>query len=269
MALELEAVERAALLAMHEAASDEVRARLGLRCEEIGGALVSRAAGVPASGIVANRAIGLGLAASDGEEVVAHIVAHYREAGVTRYFVHLHDDAKPAGLRTWLLAQGLEKARGWVKFVRGLEDPPEAETSLTVRRAGPGDGPAFGRIAADAFDLGPEAADWLAGFVEHDGWHVYMSFDGETPAGTGALFVQDDIGWLDWGATAPAFRRRGSQSALLRQRILLARELGCRLMATETGEAVEGDPQHSYGNIGRMGFREAYLRENYAPPRPD
>ena len=85
----------------------------------------------------------------------------------------------------------------------------------------------------------------------------------------GALFVQGDIGWLDWGATAPAFRRRGGQSAVRRQRMLMARELGCRLIATETGEAVAGAPRHSYGNITRMGFRTAYLRENYAPPRPD
>jgi 2-keto-4-pentenoate hydratase/2-oxohepta-3-ene-1,7-dioic acid hydratase in catechol pathway len=30
---------------------------------------------------------------------------------------------------------------------------------------------------------------------------------------------------------------------------------------------VEGDPQHSYKNIVRMGFRPAYVRENYAPPK--
>jgi GNAT superfamily N-acetyltransferase len=75
------------------------------------------------------------------------------------------------------------------------------------------------------------------------------------------------VGWLDWGATAPAFRRRGSQSALLRRRILDALDMGCRLILTETGEEVEGDPQHSYKNILRMGFREAYVRENYAPLR--
>jgi hypothetical protein len=32
-----------------------------------------------------------------------------------------------------------------------------------------------------------------------------------------------------------------------------------------TGEAVPGDPQHSYGNIVKAGFAEAYLRENWVP----
>jgi hypothetical protein len=32
-----------------------------------------------------------------------------------------------------------------------------------------------------------------------------------------------------------------------------------------TGEAVPGDDQHSYHNIERAGFEEAYLRENWIP----
>jgi GNAT superfamily N-acetyltransferase len=267
MSIEAEAVERAALEALHAAAPECLRADLGLRCARVGTALVSIAGGVPASGIVANRTIELGLEAAEREETVARIAALYREAGVERYFLHLHPEAKPRELGGWLAGQGLEKARGWMKFQRGREAPPEAETTLQVRPAGPGDGPAFGRIAADAFDLGEEAAPWLAAMAGHPGWRLYMTFDGETPAGTGGLFVQDGVGWLDWGATAPAFRRRGSQSALLRRRILDALDMGCRLILTETGEEVEGDPQHSYKNILRMGFREAYVRENYAPLR--
>lgn len=53
---------------------------------------------------------------------------------------------------------------------------------------------------------------------------------------------------------------------MLAARIAKAAELGCRLMATTTGEAVEGDPQHSYSNIERAGFRAAYTRANFGPP---
>lgn len=72
---------------------------------------------------------------------------------------------------------------------------------------------------------------------------------------------------LDWGATDPACRRRGGQSALLARRVREALTHGCRLMVTTTGEAVPGDPQHSYHNIQRAGFAEAHLRANWAPPR--
>ena len=72
---------------------------------------------------------------------------------------------------------------------------------------------------------------------------------------------------IDLGATAPKFRGRGSQGAVLARRIECALDLGCQEMVTCTGIAVPGDPQHSYSNIKRAGFRETYIRDNYAPPR--
>ena len=107
----------------------------------------------------------------------------------------------------------------------------------------------------------------IAALVERPEWYLYMSFAGDTPAGTGALFVKDDVAWFDWASTHRSFRGRGGQGMVLCERIKAAIDLGCKLMLTATGEDVEGDPQHSYKNILRMGFRETYLRENYVPAR--
>lgn len=99
-------------------------------------------------------------------------------------------------------------------------------------------------------------------------WHAYVSVTREGRiAGGGALFVKDGVGWLDWGATDPALRQRGSQAALLRHRIRVALDMGCHTLVSATGEEVPGDPQHSYRNIVRMGFSESYARENYALPK--
>jgi GNAT superfamily N-acetyltransferase len=267
MTIELEAIERGEIEALHAAATEAIRSDLGLACQTIGTALVSVAAGIPASGIVVNRAIGLGVGQDERPETVDAVMQCYRSAGIGRYFVHVHPESRPSGLRQWLLDRGLEKARGWMKFTRGREAPPAVETSAMVRRARTDDMAAVGRIAAAAFDLGERAAEWIACLDRAADWRIYVSLiDGEV-AGTGGLYVRDGIGWLDFGATAPRHRGKGSQSALLRQRILDALDLGCRLIGTATGEAAEGDPQHSYRNITKMGFREAYLRENYAPPR--
>jgi GNAT superfamily N-acetyltransferase len=267
MTVELEAVERGEIEALHAAATNAMRDDIGLACDAIGTALVSVAARIPPSGIVVNRAIGLGVEREEREETIDAIAGRYRRAGVRRYFVHVHPESRPPGIRQWLLDRGLERTRGWMKFTRGREAPPTVQSSAVVRRARLEDMAAFGRIAAAAFDLGDRAADWVACLNRAAGWRAYVSLiDGEV-AGTGGLFVRDGIGWLDFGATAPKYRGKGSQSALLRLRILEALDLGCRLIGTATGEAVEGDPQHSYRNITKMGFREAYLRENYAPPR--
>ena len=73
------------------------------------------------------------------------------------------------------------------------------------------------------------------------------------------------LAWLGIAATVPGFRRRGAQTALLAARIRRASELGCTLLVTETGEAVDGRPAGSYRNILRAGFEPRYLRPNYFP----
>lgn len=260
-----EDIERIELADLHAGAPAAVRDRLGLRLEEVAGALVSIAAKEPS--ILINRTVGLGRHQPATPAAVEHIVAHYRAAGVARFFVQIAPDARPADLRDILAAAGLEKARGWMKFTRGPAPAPDVTSPLTVRKIGPEHAHDFARIAAGGFDLSETAQPLVAGLITRPGWHLYMSFLGDTPAGTGAMLVRDGVALLDWGVTHPDFRQRGGQSAVLAQRVRDANAMGCRLMVTTTGEAVPGDPQHSYSNILRAGFAEAYLRENWAPPR--
>lgn len=263
-----ENIERAALESLHAAADEQSREALGLETAMIGGAFVSIASELPASAIVVNRAIGIGLHEPADRLSASKTVCAFKKRGVARYFLHLHPEAGPADIAGWLKEDGLEQTRGWMKFDRGTEPPPEISTELRVSKIGPAHGPAFGAIVSDAFDLGPKAAGWLANLPAQSGWHIYMTFAGNEPAGTGALFVKDGIGWCDWGATAPQFRGRGGQSALLAARVRDAIAFGCRAIHTCTGEEVPGDPQHSYSNILKMGFRENYIRTNFAPPKP-
>ncbi len=219
----LEAIERAAFEDLHAAADPALRRDLGLQGLTIGGAFVSVAAALPVSAVVVNRAIGLGVAEPGSRRMVEAIVRTYRDDGVARPFIHVLDDARPPELRAWLGELGFERARGWAQFTRGREAPPKVTTDLTVRAATPADAPAFGRILADAFDLGGLAVPWLGRLIGRPGWHVYMSFGGDVPAGTGTLYVRDGVGLVDWGATAPDFRRRGGQGAVMGRRIEDAR----------------------------------------------
>jgi GNAT superfamily N-acetyltransferase len=267
MSYDIEEVERAALEDLNAAASGDLAVGLRKQSTVVGSAFASLFAALPSSAIVVNRAIGLGLSRAEDRHTIDALVDLYAKAGVARYFVHVHPQSRPSEIGDWLLSRGLEQARSWMKFRRGREAPPAVTTTLEVRAAAAGDAESFGRIEADAFDLGAAGAPLLARLVGRPDWHIYMSFDGDKPAGAGALYVKYGIGWLDWAATAPAYRGRGSQSALMRRRILDALDLGCRLIVTATGEEVPGDPQISYKNILKMGFEPAYLRKNYAPPK--
>ncbi len=264
---ELDWIERRALESWHAAADEAAREAAGLEWLEIAGGVASIAARLPASAIVANRAISLGMARPARREEIAEIVALYRARGVARYFAQVHPNAAPPELGAWLLAEGLEQARGWMKFARGRSAAPQITTDLTIAEIGPEHAAAMARIAADAFDLGEAALPWIARLPGGKCWRAFGAFEGDALAAVGGLYVEDGIGWCDFGATAPAFRRRGAQSALLAHRIQAALDLGCRMIGTCTGEAVPGDPQHSYSNILKMGFEERYIRLNYAPPR--
>ena len=104
---------------------------------------------------------------------------------------------------------------------------------------------------------------WTAALVGRPGWHAYVAYDGTTPAGAGALFCRGGVAWLGVAATIPAYRRRGVQGALMSRRIADAIAAGCRDIVTETGEAVPGEPNSSYANMLRNGFRVVYSRPNY------
>jgi len=270
MVRRLEWIEGEALAEFHQAAPASARAQTGLRLEAVDGCLVSLMA--RGGNIVVNRCIGLGLDQPASRETIERIKAIYAEAGVKRYFLHLSPEGQPDPLAELVAEAGLVRDRAWMKFAR--TDLPVAEriTALEIREIDPSDAADFGRIASAAFDLEAPAGDILAGLVGRPGWHVFMSFAGAEPAGTGAMFVKEGIAWTDWGATRPEFRCRGSQSALLARRVARAVELSCELIGTCTGEAVPGDEQASYQNILRCGFEEAGLRENYSltgrPPGP-
>jgi len=262
---ESETIERAAMQDLHDAADENNIRELGLKRLAVGSSFVSIARNLPASAIVVNRTLGLGLSSLATREDVETIVSAYGQNDVAQYFVQLHPDAGPGELPEWMRSEGLKPDRGWQKFSRYPDKVDDRQTSLTVREISTEHGPAFGEIICSAFDLGEKAIPWLAKLPGREDWHIFMSFDGDKPAGVGALFVKNGFGWTDYGATSPEFRRQGSQGAVMAARLNRAIELGCQKIFTCTGVSVPGDPQHSYSNILKAGFKEDYVRENYVP----
>ena len=256
-----ERIQREVLVSMFDACPVDARQALGLQLDSIGDVIVSAAQHDPS--ILLNRAQGLGSREPVTPETIEAVVARYRRYGVGRYFFHVHPGVLPSEGPGWLVSAGLVKARGWVQFVHANASPPAARTDLTIKRVGAEHAGHFAAIVCDAFDLVELSRPYIAAIVEDERWHCFMSFDSDTPAGTGAVLVVDDIAYLTFGATAPAFRRRGSQGAIMVARIDAAVDLGCKHLFTETGEAVDGEQQVSYRNIERYGFEPRFLCENW------
>jgi GNAT superfamily N-acetyltransferase len=169
------------------------------------------------------------------------------------------------GLGAELEERGFTRDYGWMKFSRGV-GPREARSDLDVAAIGPDRAADFAAVVLGGYDM-PDWTEPLAvNVVGRPGWACYVAYAGDEPAGAGALFVLDDVAWLGFAATLPAFRGRGAQSAILAARIEEARVRGCTTVVTETGELEDDRPSNSYRNIVRAGFREAGVRPNYRAP---
>jgi len=127
----------------------------------------------------------------------------------------------------------------------------------------------FAAVCLAAFEMPDDLAPLLDPIVGAPGWSHYVGYDGDEAVTAGALYVEDGLGWLGWGSTLESHRGRGGQSAIFAARMRDARELGCRMVVTETGEEDEQDPvNHSYRNMVRLGFRLAYPRRNWVRTTP-
>jgi len=267
-AVRLELAEAEGYHDLAAAAPPDVRVAVGIRAARLAGATALAAAALPTSRLL-NHVLGLGLTEPADERALEAVARFYREqAPQVDWFAAPSPHARPGGLTGRLVAAGFRPDYAWAKFARGPQAPPEPPAYVPVRPARPRDAGAFGRIAAEAFGLPAAAAGWLAALVGRERWTCLLAWEGDEPVATGALFVDGGTAWLTFGATRPAHRGRGAQRALLAARIALAAELGCDLLATETGDRVAGRPDASYRNILASGFAVAYVRPNLRRPAP-
>lgn len=256
-----ERIQREVLNSMYACCPADERAELGLHLEMIADVAASVAERDPS--ILLNRAQGLGSREPVERGTIEAVVACYRRHGIGRFFFHAYPSALPPDGTAWLEAAGLEKTRGWMQFARGTAPVSRARTDLDVQQVDARRANDFAAIVCGAFGLTALAQRFMAAMFDDDRWRIFMSFDGDEAAGVGAVFLCDHDAYLSFGATEPAYRRRGSQGAILAARIQAALDAGCRNLFTETGEAVEGDEQTSYRNIMRFGFEPTALCENW------
>lgn len=227
---------------------------------EAGGAIVLSVPEAPDSPML-NRVVGIGVERpatdADVDDALSAI-----DAGVT-FYVAVTPGTRPLELTEWLRARGLEPGWGWMLFRRGVEGPPSAETSLRlVEVETTGEAAAFGRVVRVSYEL-PEGTEPRLARLPDAGWLCWLAFDGDEPAGAGALYAAERVAYLSFAGTLPKHRGKGAQNALLAARIRRAAELGCDLVLTETGERRGDRPSNSYRNILRAGFREHAVTANW------
>jgi len=254
----IEAIERDAWLDLYEAAPASLRQSLGISQQRLddGALLICRVI----DNIQFNRLGYVGVSEPARAGTLAAALEAFRAAGVKNWIVHVADGAD--GLAELCAARRLvAHPRTWAKFIRDARQA-RVDTSLSIREVSSDGAYDFGATAAAGFGMPPAMGEWLGNVVGRPRWRCFVAYDSATPIASGALYSDNNCGWLGVGATLPLARRRGGQSALLATRINAAIEAGCDLLTTETGIPHEGEPGPSFTNIQRAGFTIAYPRPN-------
>jgi len=231
--------------------------------EVAGGVAVFVAPGSPV-----NRSIGLGMhGVVTGDDIAA--VESFYAGRAPRPIVSICPLAHPSALealgsRGWV-ADGFENVL-YREIDGGDAEPGELPEGMEIREVVSEEEREVWRlVAATAFcaPLPPLDEQLALGdiIVRRPGTRLFTALVGGRAAGTGELFITDDVAWLSADATLPEFRRRGVHGALQRHRLMLAAQAGCRLAVTE---AAPGGP--SQRNMERAGFRVAYTRLDLVLP---
>lgn len=261
--VELERIERAAWEDLARAAPAPFASAMGLEVRPIEGALLFMAARIPQFQF--NWLAGAGLKGNDST-CVSEAVDCFRAAGQSKFIVQIPPGPHAPEVAEMAAKAGLkEHPIAWAKFHRETAGVERTETSLTIREIGVGERDVFAEAAIAGFGMPSQMATWLSQIVGRDHWHAYVSFEGDTPAGAGALYVDGEFAWIGIGATKPEMRNKGGQSALLAVRIADAAKYGAKHAVTETGVPQQGQSAPSYSNILKSGFSVIYVRPNWAP----
>jgi len=211
-----------------------------------------------------NRVVGLGVGRSATEDDVQAVAQAYESNGQTTWTVACSPTARSSDLGRTLEQHGLARGRDFAKVIRDSGDAPDVPTELRIELVGPERADDVAKVSLGAWGMPRAFRSWFAGTVGRPGWHHYLGFDGVDAVATGALYVSESVGWLGFGGTLPAHRRRGGQGAIIARRIRDAAGLGCKFVHAEADAEYPGSPSQSLRNLLRTGFQLAYLRPDYA-----
>jgi GNAT superfamily N-acetyltransferase len=219
-----------------------------------------------ARSVLFNRVFGLAGGGLQTESVLQRALECFERTRTERFFVHARAD--DAGASMLMLHHGLVRfRRPWVKLARGREGPVlSSDHALDIGLCRPNEAEAWAEVLTEGLETGDGGIPLLAATVGRPGWTALVARDGDEVVGAAAMFVRDGIASLTGASTRASHRRRGVQRALMARRILMALDLGCTLITSETGIEVPGQPNSSCNNMMRCGLRIVGTIDHYTRP---
>lgn len=246
-------------------ATPDVVAMAGLQWRRVGGAVQMRCDKVPV--LNRNRTQGLGVSEPLDDALLDDALAFHRP-GPAEFALMVAPFAEPATHDAALRSRGLTWWRRRAVHVRDTSPAPVPAGAPVVRPVAPHEFERFAALLESLHGTSPVAVAWTLAGLRQGLHRGFVACVGDEPVAAAAMALCPSGAWLGAAATHPDHRRRGAQAALLAARIEAAGEAGARLLVVETIEPAPGEDATSHRNVGRAGFRLAYLRPSWVPAPP-
>ncbi|MDF2723200.1 MAG: N-acetyltransferase [Paenibacillus sp.] len=98
------------------------------------------------------------------------------------------------------------------------------------------------------------------GLFNRQGWKLFLAFWDDQPAAVASMYIKNNIASFTLAATAPEYRRKGLQTALLLWRMHEAYKRNCELVVAQA--SCGSSSQH---NMERVGMQIAWTRAVWSP----
>lgn len=264
----LSPIERMRIADLSEAAAyrtlidcDRAAHEPGFEAAEVGRALVLRSEAVRSS-VLFNRVIGAGAGEEITTALLDQIAQHY--AGMrTPWAIEVSAPVDSETFRGWLKERRMRRGLPTALLMRSCTDVPDVATDLRVEQTGAEFSSECTAIWTEVFRLAAPVQALLAHASSQPGFRQWVAFDGDRPVACSLSHLAGETAWLGWSATLETHRGRGAQNALLAARIRDAGHAGCSWVTSETAMGTPEQPDPSYRNVLRFGFRLAYQRYMY------
>ncbi|WP_113700028.1 GNAT family N-acetyltransferase [Nonomuraea lactucae] len=258
-----ESAEAENLFLLLDGAPASVKATLGMASARVGGGVLLAMRDDPVGGFW-NKALGFGFAEPVTGDLIADVCDFFREQKSPGANLQFAPSVLPPDWERICAANGLTAGTQWVKLACPVEDFQSGTSDLRISAVDSRQASEAASLLMDVFGM-PQGAltDMFVSVARHDQVQAFAAWDGDDMVAAGYVSFLGQAAAFSGGATLPAYRNRGAQSALLAARARAAAEAGCRWLISETALPDEGSANPSLNNMLRAGFKPLYERRNW------
>jgi hypothetical protein len=258
----LETADLNAWVNMFENAPADYAENFGLEIEQVDDVIVFLCRKIPFPHF--NAVINLGLKEPVTEEKLDKILAVYHEANSSKIYIHYNPFLQPENLPEMLSAKGLQIRSGWERIYRD-DSPLEVSANReNIQKVTVENRLDWANFVSNVYGL--PTAPWLANLTENQGWHHYIEkIDGKITAARTMFLGKDNLAWFGIDAPVPGLMipSYDADFRLCRAMVEDALKLGAKLIVMDIEKPAPEMNTEPYRNFASIGFKHAYLRQNY------